>query len=223
MSPRRKRPEGQRVTRGGRAKERDDPERKCLVTGEVQPKRGLVRFALSPEDVVVPDVAGKLPGRGMWLSADRAVMEQAVQRNAFARAARRPVTAPPTLADDVEALLARRVIEAISLARKAGDAVAGFEKVKDWLAKEQAKILLQASDGSGRGKDKLHSPPGKGSFIGILTSSELGMAFGRERVIHAALAAGGLTTRVVEDAGRLSGLREGDGGVGAAAKGKKTT
>lgn len=210
------------MTRGGRARERDEPERKCLVTGEVQPKRGLVRFALSPEDVVVPDVAGKLPGRGFWLSADRAVLEEAARRNPFSRPARRAVTVPPALADDVEAALARRVIESISLARKAGAAVAGFEKVKDWLVKEAAAVLLQASDGSGRGKDKLRSPPGKGRFIGVLTSSELGMAFGRERVIHAALAAGGLTTRVVEDAGRLSGVRDGDGGAGASAKGEKT-
>jgi len=108
--------------------------------------------------------------------------------------------------------LARRLIDGISMARKAGRAVAGFEKVKDWLGKDQARILLQASDGSERGKTKLYAPGGRGSFFEVLTASELGLSFGRERVIHAALGFGGLTERIREDAIRLSGVREFDGG-----------
>ena len=94
-----------------------------------------------------------------------------------------------------------------------GDAVSGYEKVKDWLAKEHARVLIQASDGSGRGKSKL-STPHRGKFIGCLTADELGMAFGRQTVIHAALASGGLGKRVVEEAQRLQGLRETVGGKG---------
>jgi hypothetical protein len=101
----------------------------------------------------------------------------------------------------------RRVVDLISLARKAGDAVTGYEKVKEWLEKDRAVVLIQASDGSERGKTKLHPPQGEGTFIGCLSSGELGLAFGRERAIHAALAAGGLTTRVVEEAARLAGIR----------------
>lgn len=93
------------------------------------------------------------------------------------------------------------------MARKAGDAVTGYEKVKDWLVKGTAATLIQASDGSERGKTKLHAPEGARGFTGCLTAGEIGLAFGRERAIHAALAAGGLRTRVVEEAARLTGLR----------------
>jgi uncharacterized protein len=213
--PRPDRALGQHMTRGGKDKSRDDPDRKCIVTGEISPKAGLVRFGLGPDMQVVPDVLARLPGRGMYVTADRDAIAKAVARGLFARAARQPVTVPPTLADDVEAQLARRVVELVSLARKAGEAVAGYEKVKDWLTKGQAEILIQASDGSERGKTKLHAPGGKETFIGCLTARELGLAFGREHAIHGALAAGGLTTRVVEEAARLAGLRKQMGGVAA--------
>lgn len=201
------------MTRGGHEKDRDDPERRCIVTGEVQPKRGLIRFVVGPEGQIVPDLAEKLPGRGLWVSADRAVLDKAA-KGVFARAARQAVTVPDGLSDLVEAALARRVVDTVSLARKAGYAVAGFEKVKGWLADGKAKVLLQASDGSDRGKGKLWTPP-KGRWFGCLTSSELGLAFGRDSVIHAALAAGGLAQRVVEEAAKLSGFRLVDGDIAA--------
>lgn len=208
------------MTRGGRDTNRDEPERRCIVTGDVQPKAGLVRFVVSPEGMVVPDLAGKLPGRGIWVTADRTAIETAAKKGLFSRAARMPVTVPEGLAGLVEAGLARRVVDLISLARKAGLAVAGFEKVKGWLADGKAKVLLQASDGSERGKGKLWTPQG-GRWFGCLTSSELGLAFGRDSVIHGALGAGGLSQRVVEDAAKLSGLRTKDGGS-AAGKDTKT-
>lgn len=198
---------------------RDEPERRCIATGESSPKAGLIRFGLGPDAQVVPDVLGRLPGRGMYVSADRKAIEKAAAKGLFARAARQPVKIPDGLADLVEEQLARRVIDLISLARKAGEAVAGYEKVKDWLAKDEAKVLIQASDGSERGKSKLHAPEGKKSFIGCLTARELGLAFGREHAIHGALAAGGLTTRVVEDAARLAGLR---GHIGGKSAGRDT-
>ncbi|HEX9859021.1 MAG TPA: RNA-binding protein [Paracoccaceae bacterium] len=191
------------------------PERRCIVTGESQPKAGLIRFGLGPEGQVVPDVLGRLPGRGFYVCADRKAIAKAAAKGLFARAARQPVTVPDGLADLVEAQLARRVVDLISLARKAGEAVAGFEKVKDWLTKGKAKILIQASDGSERGKTKLHPPAGTETFIGCLTARELGLAFGREHAIHGALATGGLTARVVEEAARLAGLREFPGGAAA--------
>jgi predicted RNA-binding protein YlxR (DUF448 family) len=202
------------MTRGGREKLRDEPERKCVVSGVVSPKAGLIRFVIGPEGMVVPDIAAKLPGRGIYVSADRAMIVRAAAKGLFARAARQPVKAPPDLADMVEALMARRVLDLLSMARKAGDAVTGYEKVKDWLAKGQARVLIQASDGSERGKTKLRAPEGENTLISCLAAGEIGLAFGRERAIHAALAAGGLTTRVVEEAARLAGLRESDGSSG---------
>jgi uncharacterized protein len=195
------------MTRGGRDKMLDDPERKCIATGESQPKAGLIRFCLGPEDMVVPDILARLPGRGFYVSADRAAIDKAVKKGLFARAARQPVKLPENLADLVEQLMLRRVIDFISLARKASGAVMGYEKVKEWLQKDKVRILIQASNGSERGKTKLRAPDGEDTFIGFLTAEEMGLAFGRERAIHAALGAGGLTARVVEEAARLSGLR----------------
>lgn len=207
------------MTRGGRDKDRDDPERRCISTGAVGPKPGLIRFVISPEGHILPDIMGKLPGRGIWVSANRKALDKAATKGLFARAAKRPVTVAPDLAAMVEAALVRRVVELTSLARKAGEAVAGFEKVKDWLEKDRAAVLIQASDGSERGKTKLWPPEPLNEddevFIGCLTAQEIGLAFGREHVIHAALAAGGLSTRVVEEAARLAGLREQIGGNAA--------
>jgi hypothetical protein len=205
------------MTRGGREKEQDEPERKCIATGESQPKAGLIRFCVGPDGMVVPDVMGKLPGRGFYVTADQDLIAKAVKKNLFSRAASQPVKVPDGLPELVERLVTQRVIDMLSLARKAGDAVMGYEKVKDWLAKGTAVTLIQASDGSERGKTKLHAPEGKNGFIGVLTAGEIGLAFGRERAIHAALAAGGLRTRVVEEAAKLAGLRAGghDGGTTA--------
>lgn len=195
------------MTRGGREKERDDPERKCIATGESQPKAGLIRFCVGPDGQIVPDVMGKLPGRGIYVSATHAALDKAVKKNLFSRAARQPVKAPEGLADLVETLVLQRTVDLLSMARKAGEAVTGYEKVKDWLVKGTAATLIQASDGSERGKTKLHAPDGEKGFIGCLSAGEIGLAFGRERAIHAALAAGGLRTRVVEEAAKLAGLR----------------
>jgi predicted RNA-binding protein YlxR (DUF448 family) len=193
--------------RGGQPKDHSKgPERKCIATGDVQPKHGLIRFVVGPDAMVFPDLAEKLPGRGMYVSADRDALDKAASKGLFSRAAKTKVTVPDGLVDQIEPMLARRVVELISLARKGGRAVAGYEKVKDWLIKESARVLIQASDGSARGKSKLSTPYG-GNYIGWLTAEELGQAFGRQTVIHAALGDGGLSQRVVEEAARLKGLR----------------
>lgn len=198
--------------RGGRRKDRDEPERRCIVTGETGPTYGLIRFVLSPDAMVTPDLAEKLPGRGIWVTAQRPELEKAIRANMFSRGAKARAVLPPDLMGMVEDGLAHRVIELISLARKAGLAVAGFEKVKGWLAQGQAKVLLQAVDGSERGKGRLWTPEG-GRWFGCLTAAELGLAFGRAHAIHGALAPGGLTEKVIRDAGRLSGLRGHDGSM----------
>lgn len=178
---------------------------------------------IGPDQMVVPDLLGKLPGRGIYVSATTAALDRAVKKNLFSRAARQPVTSPEGLSALVEDLLVRRVVDLLSMARKAGSAVCGFEKVKDWLVKGQAKVLIQANDGSERGREKLRPPNGEESLISCLSAGELGLAFGRERAIHAALAAGGLSNRVVEEAARLAGLRGADGQqVGELIAGKDT-
>jgi predicted RNA-binding protein YlxR (DUF448 family) len=209
------------MTRGGKREDRDDPERRCIVTGEVQPKAGLIRFVVGPDGTVVPDILEKLPGRGMWVTADRATLDKA-GKGQFSRSAKQPVKVPENLAEEVESQLARRVTDLIALARKAGLAVCGFEKVKDALEKGGTRVLLQASDGSQRGKSKLWTPTGA-RYFGCLTSSELGLAFGRQSVIHGALASGGLSDKVVEEAAKLRGLREIDGGQGTAGKEKEAS
>jgi predicted RNA-binding protein YlxR (DUF448 family) len=198
------------LSRGGKEKDRSEPERRCIVTGETGPKSGLVRFVVGPDDAVYPDVAGKLPGRGLYVSADRGVLERAVAKRMFSKGARRQVSVPDGLVEMVEAALLRRLQDTLAMARKAGRAVTGYEKVKDALRFEDARILLQASDGSERGKGKLSTPEG-GRWIGFLTADELGQAFGRDRVIHAAVAAGTLAERIVEEAARLQGIRHHDG------------
>ena len=202
------------MSRGGADKDRSDgPERKCIATGDVQPKNGLIRFVVGPDDQIVPDILEKLPGRGIYVSADRAALELAVRKKLFSRAAKMQVSVPDDLVDRVEQMLARRVVDLISLQRKGGRAIAGYEKVKGWLQNEEAEVLIQAYDGSGRGKTKL-STPHFGRYIGWLTADELGLAFGRQTVIHGALASGGLTLRVVEEAQRLKGVRINEAGKG---------
>ncbi|MCC6001854.1 MAG: RNA-binding protein [Pararhodobacter sp.] len=195
------------MTRGGRKKDRDaGPERRCIVSGDSGPASGLIRFVLGPDGVLAPDIAGKLPGRGIWVTATPAALEQAVRKRLFTRAARAPVTVPDGLVATIEAQLARRVIDLISLARRGGAAVAGYEKVRDRLLRDEVAVLVQAADGSPRGRTKLRPPEG-GAHITCLTGQELGMAFGREHVINAALSAGGLASRVVDEAARLASMR----------------
>jgi predicted RNA-binding protein YlxR (DUF448 family) len=196
------------VTRGGTHKDRSDgPERQCIVTRDSLPMSDMIRFVVGPDEQIVPDILRKLPGRGIWVTATKDALEKAVSKNLFARAAKAPVKVPENLIAEIETQATRRLIDLISLARKSGSAVAGYEKVKSWLGNEEATVLIQASDGSERGKSKL-STPHYGTFIGWLTADELGLAFGRQTVIHAALCAGGLTSRVVEEAQRLKEIRE---------------
>jgi predicted RNA-binding protein YlxR (DUF448 family) len=203
------------MTRGSAARTRSEPERRCIATGESGPTARLVRFVLGPEAEVVPDLAAKLPGRGVWLTAERALVERAVAKKLFSRAFKAQAAAPADLADRLEALLAGRLIDLIGLARKAGHAVTGFEKVRARLKEGAAGALVQASDGAADGKAKLArlaggvpgGAPGGVAVIEVLTAHELGLAFGRDFAIHAALDRGGFADRAIGEAARLSGLR----------------
>ena len=195
------------MARGGRDKDRDGPERRCIVSGETGSPETLIRFALSPEGVATPDLAEKLPGRGIWVTATREAVESAAKKKLFSRAARAQAQVPDGLADLVERLLAARLVDAVAMCRKAGLAVTGFEKVKARLKSGPAAALIGASDGAAQGLARLDPMAGDAARIRCLSSGELGLAFGRDFVIHAALDEGGATRRVLREAKRLSGFR----------------
>ena len=200
------------MSRGGQNKTEDGRERRCIATGDAGDPDLMIRFVVGPEGAAVPDIRNKLPGRGIWVTASKDALEAAIKKRAFSRSAKEQVSIPDGLFELTETLLARRLVDLISLARKAGQAVTGYEKVKGLLETDRARVLIQASDGSERGKSRLRSPPGKDVFIGCLTSQELGLAFGRESVIHGALTAGGLSKQVIAEAKRLKGVRGHSGG-----------
>ena len=124
------------------------PLRRCIVTGAITHKERLLRFVVGPEGRVVPDVAGRLPGRGLWLSPSRKIVKRACAKAAFARVARRAVASPDDLDDQVERLLAGRLMDGLGLARRAGQAVAGYEKVRAFLRRGPVRVLFTAADAS---------------------------------------------------------------------------
>ncbi|MCI4664376.1 MAG: RNA-binding protein [Neomegalonema sp.] len=199
------------MTRGGRPKEREAPERRCAATGETSETAQLIRFVISPEGVATPDLAEKLPGRGVWVKADRAALTLAVKRNAFARSIKGPATAPADLLERTETLLLQRLIQSLALCRKAGLAVAGYEKAREALMRGNGgappEALLQASDGSEDGRRKIRRLADDLPVIDVLKKEELGLAFGRPYVIHAVLMAGGIADRAIREASRLEGVR----------------
>lgn len=186
-------------------------ERRDIVSGEVMDEARLVRFVAGPDGVVVPDLARKLPGRGLWVAADRASVETAVKKNAFSRAAKTKLAAPGDLADQVERLLTRRLLDGLGLARRAGELTSGFEKVQAALKSGKVAWLVEAGDGAEDGRRKLtnlarHLDP-RPSLIGVFNSAELDLALGGENVIHSAYLAGRGADRWGQDALRLAGFR----------------
>lgn len=196
------------MTRGGARRDRAEPERRCIATGESGPTDRLIRFVLDPGGGLTPDLAERLPGRGVWLTADRELVAKAVKKRLFSRGFRQPVETPDDLADRLEALLAYRLIEAVGLARKAGLAVTGFEKARARLRRGPAGALFAASDGAQDGRAKLSALRGATPMAQALTSGELGAAFGRETAVHAVLEPGGATDRALREARRLDGFRQ---------------
>jgi uncharacterized protein len=177
------------------------------VTGDVHDRATLLRFVVDPEGEIVPDVASRLPGRGLWLTARRDIVERAVAKRLFARAARRSVAVPPGLADRAEALLARRCADALGLARRAGVAVAGFDRVGEAVRAGKAAMLLFALDGATGGRRRMAGLGRELPSAMVLTAAEMGLAFARDRVVHASVGPGPLCARMLADARRLAGFR----------------
>ena len=187
-------------------------ERRDIVSGEIMPEHRLVRFVAAPDGEIVPDVAAKLPGRGLWVEARRSAITTAVEKKLFARAAKAQVKVGGDLIQRTEKALLARMLGDLGLARRAGSLVLGFDNVLRALDSERPPALLvEARDGSGDGKRKLygaaHARGLSPIVVECLTSAELGLALGRENVVHAAVQAGGFTQRLALDAQRLGALR----------------
>jgi uncharacterized protein len=179
--------------------------RRCLVSRERLPRERMLRFAVSPEGGVVADLAERLPGRGYWLSARADMVEMAVRRGGFARAARRPVAVAPDLLARLRGGLEQRIGETLGLARRAGQVVFGFVRAQEWVRAGRAGLIVSASDGSAEERARLLA----GRPLRVLQpldAARLGAAMGRDHVVHVAVAPGRLAERLVVDAERLAGL-----------------
>ena len=172
-------------------------ERLCIVTREVKPVSEMIRFVIGPDRNVVPDLRRRLPGRGVWVTATRAAVAEAVKRRAFARGFKADVGVAPDLADEVECLLERSALDALSMVRKAGRAALGFAQVERALASQPVVALLHAADAGREGVRKLAAARSrlgeKADDVPVVdqfTAAQLDLAFGRPNVVHAALLAG---------------------------------
>ena len=187
-------------------------ERRCIVTGEVLPEARLLRFVVAPDDTIVPDVEAKLPGRGLWVRAERTAIAKAVAKNLFAKAAKAPVKAAADLADRAESRLVDRMLGLMGLARRAGELFLGFDQVEKALrGPNPPPLIVEAAEAASDGRRKLQAAATAKAHvpfvIGALSSAELSLALGRENVVHAALKPGRIAERLIFEAARLEGFR----------------
>jgi predicted RNA-binding protein YlxR (DUF448 family) len=201
-----------------RTSDRAGSERTCIVTGMKDVPEAMLRFALSPDGSVVPDIRRKLPGRGVWTRLSFETVRRAAVKQAFSRAFRARAAAPASLAEAVDALLERDALQALSIANKAGLALAGAFKVDSAIEAGQIAALIQASDGAADGAAKraraLRANLGPAAEavarVDLFTSGQLDLALGRANVIHAALKHGAASSAFLARADRLRRYREGE-------------
>ena len=191
------------------------PERMCAVSRQSLDPRCLIRFALSPDGIVVPDLERRLPGRGVWVGCDRRLVEKAVKGNTFAKSLKTWAEAPADLAERVDGLMVKRLAGTLSLANKAGLAISGFEKVSAALDKGPVAVVLHGAEASADGRSKIDrkfkaiqgSRGLSAPIVDVLTIDQMSLAIGRGSVVHAALTPGGLSDRFLEEAERLMRYR----------------
>jgi predicted RNA-binding protein YlxR (DUF448 family) len=186
-------------------------ERRCIVTRESAPRAGLVRFVLGPDAAVVPDLAESLPGRGVWVSAARETLETARSKNIFQHAFRAPAKPPADLVARIERLLTERCIALIGFARRADQLFVGRDQVKAAIGANAVALLLAASDSDGRDATDLAARFG-GERFSVLTSAELGVALGREGIVHMGVKPGRLAETLARELRRLQGFRAEEAG-----------
>jgi predicted RNA-binding protein YlxR (DUF448 family) len=184
------------------------PERRCILTGAHGPRASLIRLAVGPDQQVAADLAAKLPGRGAWIVADRAVLEAAMAKGKLKGALARAFKAndlklPDDLADQIAAGLERRALDRLGLENKAGNLIWGHERVGEALLKGKVRLLMHACDARADGMGKLEArrrgaSPDTVSIVLPVGRDQLSMALGRENVVHAAIGDGGSAARVIE-------------------------
>jgi len=196
-------------------------ERKCIVNRQSADRHELLRFVLGPSgddldgsrsgQVVVPDLKEKLPGRGVWVTCTKSCVEEAIKKNLFARAFKSKCVVPEDLAQKIEVLLEKQCLNAMSLAKKAGQVITGFEKVSSAMNKSSLDALIEATDGAKDGQNKLEKKFSAifadGKIIKLFTSAQMDMAFGGTNVIHAAITHGHMTQNVLAAADKLAKYR----------------
>jgi hypothetical protein len=177
------------------------PLRTCLATGETRTPDEMIRFVVGPDGRVVPDLARRLPGRGLWVTATRAAVERAIARKAFARAARRAVSVDADLPDRLERLLRERALEALALARRSGAAVGGFAKVEERARSGRLGLAVCAREA--RASDGRAKLVGRGVAVAdFIDAATIGRVFGRDDATYIAVAAGPIARRVASEIAR---------------------
>ena len=191
--------------------------RTCAVSRAQLAPEDMIRFVMAPDGSIVPDVARRLPGRGIWVTCDKKAVAGAVKSKAFARSLRRQVKVADDLAEVADQLLARRALEALSLANKAGLVITGFAKVEAAAGRGDAAALVHGSDAAADGMRKLdrlftaicRELEREPVIVRVFTSAQLSLAMGRPNVVHAALERGGAATKFLNEAARLARFRFG--------------
>ncbi|MEM1376267.1 MAG: RNA-binding protein [Pseudomonadota bacterium] len=194
-------------------------DRKCIVTGKSGDASSLMRFVLGPDDQVVPDIRRKLPGRGCWVTATCEHVSEAIQKKAFARGLKAKVTVAETLAQEIDALLAKASEQAVAIARKAGDAVSGSMQVDKAVRSGRALAALHAIEAAQDGVRKIdqartatvHFGGPKTKAFRLLTTEQMSFAFGGGNVIHAAVLDGGAGSAALRRLEELARYRGDDG------------
>jgi predicted RNA-binding protein YlxR (DUF448 family) len=194
------------------ATDADGPVRRCVVSGRTGARETFLRFVAGPDGTVVPDIEGKLPGRGLWLTASRQALDDAIAKNAFSKAARAPLKVPAGFAGTVDRLLLRRALEGLSLAKRAGAVAAGFTKAKALIDKGGAGLVVEALDASRAERARLGGRDVE--TISGLSAEDMGAALGRDNAVHVALREGPLAARVKTDLTRLAAFRGDSGSKG---------
>lgn len=184
--------------------------RKCIVSGVEKPKEEMIRFVVGPAGEAVPDIAEKLPGRGIWISATREAVDEAVKKNLLARSAKQKVASPGSLSDRVEELLKKRILELLSLSNKSGALVTGFAKVMEALTSGKTGIWLEAADGGDADFEKLSRLPHGLTPFRLFAREELGIPTGRSDAVHVAVLTSGIATTIVKEMRRFAGFRKTD-------------
>jgi uncharacterized protein len=194
-------------------------ERLCIATREVRPVSDLIRFVIGPDGEAVPDLKRNLPGRGVWVTATRDVLDEAIKRKAFARGFKRDVRLPADLSERTGRLIEQSALDALAICAKGGAVVSGFAKVENALAHDHVRALLHAAEAAPEGVKKLNAAlrrsPDRGGVpvIQVLSGAQLDLALGRPNVIHAALLAGPVSDTFLARLRRLERFRAGDLGT----------